>query len=84
MTQPIGGASFSPPSPYPSHDDPIDTAAQNFCRNASTVTEGYLCGEPTVVSNACRSPSNALDEFVCDDRKMGTFSMAFGTRSRTP
>jgi hypothetical protein len=41
-----------------------------FCRNADTVIEGFLCGEPTVVSNACRKPNNAFDEFVCDDAKM--------------
>jgi len=70
MTQPIGSGVGNPPSRYLSYDDPIDTAAQNFCRNASNVTEGFLCDETTVVSNACRSPTNAVDAFVCDDNKM--------------
>jgi hypothetical protein len=69
MTQPVGSGFYNPPSPHP--DDPIDTAAQNFCRSASTVTEGFLCDETTVVSNACRSPTSAVDAFVCDDKKMG-------------
>jgi hypothetical protein len=34
------------------------------------VTEGSLCDETTVVSSACRSPKNAFDAFVCDDKKM--------------
>jgi hypothetical protein len=33
-------------------------------------TEGFLCDEPTVTSNACRTPNNDIDEFVCDDKKM--------------
>jgi hypothetical protein len=41
-----------------------------FCRHADTVVEGFLCSEPTVVSNACRKPRNAIDEFVCDDPRM--------------
>lgn len=41
-----------------------------FCRDADTVIEGFLCNEPTVVSNACRKPNNAFDEFVCDEPKM--------------
>ena len=41
-----------------------------FCRHADTVVEGFLCSEPVVVSNACRKPRNAFDEFVCDDPRM--------------
>jgi hypothetical protein len=41
-----------------------------FCRNADTVVEGFLCSESLVVSNACRKPRNAFDEFVCDDARM--------------
>ena len=41
-----------------------------FCRDADTVIEGFLCNEPTVVSNACRNPTNAFDAFICDDKKM--------------
>jgi hypothetical protein len=70
MTQPIGSGFYCPPSAHLSYDDAIDNAAQRFCRNASTVTEGFLCDETTVVSKACRSPTNAVDAFVCDDKKM--------------
>ena len=31
---------------------------------------GALCDEDTVVSDACRTPSNAVDAFVCDDTRM--------------
>ena len=48
-------------------DVPIGLA---FCRNADTVVEGFLCSEPLVVSNACRKPKNAFDEFVCDEPRM--------------
>jgi hypothetical protein len=41
-----------------------------FCRDADTVVEGFLCGEPIIVSNACRKPTNAFDEFVCDEPRM--------------
>jgi hypothetical protein len=44
--------------------------ALRFCRDADTVVEGFLCGEPTVVSDACRQPHNRFDEFVCDDPRM--------------
>ena len=41
-----------------------------FCRGADTVVEGFLCNDPVAVSNACRKPNNAFDEFVCDDPRM--------------
>ena len=41
-----------------------------FCRQADTVVEGFLCSEPVVVSDACRKPRNAFDEFVCDEPRM--------------
>ena len=41
-----------------------------FCRGADTVVEGFLCSEPVVVSDACRKPRNAFDEFVCDEPRM--------------
>ena len=41
-----------------------------FCRHADTVVEGFLCSEPVVVSDACRKPRNAFDEFVCDEPRM--------------
>jgi len=47
-----------------------DARGLAFCRDADTVIEGFLCSEPTVVSDACRKPTNAVDAFVCDDRKM--------------
>jgi hypothetical protein len=42
-----------------------------MCKHADTVTEGFFCDEPTVVSNACRSPKNDFDRTICDDKKMG-------------
>ena len=45
MTQPVGSGFYYPPSRC--YEDPIETAGQSFCRNASTVTEGYLCDEST-------------------------------------
>ena len=41
-----------------------------FCREADSVVEGYLCDEPTVVSNACRKPHNSFDAYVCDEPRM--------------
>jgi hypothetical protein len=41
-----------------------------FCRSADTVVEGFLCSESVVVSDACRKPRNAFDEFVCDEPRM--------------
>jgi hypothetical protein len=43
---------------------------RDFCTRADTVVEGFLCNEPVVVSNACRKPNNAFDEFICDDPRM--------------
>jgi hypothetical protein len=43
---------------------------ETFCKTAHTVTAGALCDEPTIISDACRSPTNKLDAFVCDDPKM--------------
>jgi hypothetical protein len=71
MTQPIGGDCHGYTIPfYECHEDPIYKAAQGVCKNADTVATGFLCDEPTVVSNACRSPTNKLDAFICDDKKM--------------
>lgn len=47
-----------------------------FCRAADTVIEGFLCGESTVVSDACRKPTNAFDAFICDDPKMRALQWA--------
>jgi len=44
--------------------------ALRFCVEADTVIEGFLCSEPTVVSNACRDPKNAFDVYVCDEPRM--------------
>jgi hypothetical protein len=71
MTQPVGGYCRSPYD-YATTQDPAATTnpALKFCQHASTVTEGFLCDEPTVVSNACRSPTNDGDRFVCDDKNL--------------
>ena len=58
----------TPPSRAPAVSDVPSGLA--FCRDANTVVEGFLCSEPTVVSNACRKPRNAIDAFVCDDPRM--------------
>jgi hypothetical protein len=68
MTQPIGGDSRI--CHHDCYDDPIGEAAKSLCKNADTVTTGFLCDEPTVVSNACRSPQSKLDALLCDDKKM--------------
>lgn len=57
----------SPSSQARSRDSPWGLA---FCRDADTVVAGFLCNEPTVVSDACRKPTNAFDEFVCDEPRM--------------
>jgi hypothetical protein len=43
---------------------------RSFCDRADTVAEGFLCNDRVAVSNACRKPTNAFDEFVCDDPRM--------------
>ena len=40
--------------------------ALEYCSNAKTVTAGVLCDENTVISDACRTPTNSVDAFVCD------------------
>jgi hypothetical protein len=70
MANPISGFGRYTPIDHESYGDPIGKAAQSYCKHADTVTAGYLCDEPNVVSNACRSPKNAVDKLVCDDRKM--------------
>ena len=55
---------------YHQWNDPVEGSALEYCRGANTVTVGALCGEATVVSDACRAPNNAVDAFVCDDGKM--------------
>jgi hypothetical protein len=79
MTQPVApgarAACFdNPPDavecsapPTPSLPAP---AALRFCREADSVIEGFLCSEPTVVSNACRKPKNALDAYICNEPRM--------------
>jgi hypothetical protein len=71
MTQPVGGYSRNLYA-FTQNDEPATNAGLEFCRNATTVTEGFLCDEPTVVSNACRSPKIAGEAFVCDDKKMAS------------
>lgn len=67
MTSPISGSGSSP---WSSWTDSLDAEALDYCQNANTVTAGALCGEDTVVSDACRAPVSDVDAFVCDDRKM--------------
>ena len=51
-------------------DEPEANAGLEFRRKASSVAEGFPCDEPTVVSNACRSPRNEADAVLCDDKKL--------------
>jgi hypothetical protein len=69
MPDAISGSSrtYDEPSYY---DDHLSQAGLNYCRTAHTVTSGFLCAEDATVSNACRSPTNDVDRFVCDDQKM--------------
>ena len=60
--------SADPPSSKESARD--DPWGLTFCRDANTVAEGFLCNEPTVVSDACRKPNNDFDAFVCDEPRM--------------
>jgi hypothetical protein len=70
MTQPIGGYSRTAYDPTAQDETPATNAGLDFCRNANSVTEGFLCDEPTVVSNACRSPTNDVDKYVCNDKNL--------------
>ncbi len=71
MTQPIGGYGRSYDySRYDEQESSTNKTAREFCTTAKTVTSGFLCDEDTVISNACRSPTNDFDKFVCDDKKM--------------
>lgn len=56
-------------------DEPVPLRIQapraaGFCARADTVAEGFLCNDQLIVSNACRKPTNAFDEFVCDEPRM--------------
>lgn len=78
MTQPIGSGF----RPYEHPISDTEQAALDYCRKADSVTSGYLCDEPKVISDACRKPSHALDELLCDDQRMkqaqdGALSLAW-------
>jgi hypothetical protein len=49
---------------------PEIAAHHRLCSAADTVIEGFLCDDPTAVSNACRKPTNDFDRFVCDEPRM--------------
>lgn len=49
---------------------PTAETALEYCEHASGVVQGAFCGEDTVVSDACRNPTSAVEAFVCDDPKM--------------
>jgi hypothetical protein len=83
MTSPVHGpraSCFDPHAPGPpecAYEAPEPTYAERlkaeglrFCREADSVVEGFLCDEPTVVSNACRKPHDAFDAYVCDEPRM--------------
>jgi hypothetical protein len=56
MPDPI---SSSCPHYTPAYDDPIGEATQRYCKNADSVTSGYLCNEPTVGSYRMRAVPQA-------------------------
>jgi hypothetical protein len=81
MTSPVHGARascFDPQAPGPqacAYETPtcaerLRAEGLRFCKEADSVVEGFLCDEPTVVSNACRKPHNAFDAYVCDEPRM--------------
>jgi hypothetical protein len=63
---------YEPPAlaPTPRYAARLRAEGLRFCREADSVAEGFLCNEPTVVSNACRKPHNAFDAYVCDEPRM--------------
>ena len=82
MAPSVGLVSRAPTSPsldaFPSKPR---SSALRFCQEADGVVEGFLCSEPTVVSDACRAPSTTFDTFVCDDARMHTLQRTLLDRS---
>src|SRR6185436_2826889 len=58
------------PTPTPTPAERLRAEGLRYCREADSVVEGFLCNEPTVVSNACRKPHNSFDAYVCDEPRM--------------
>jgi hypothetical protein len=49
---------------------PQKSAGLDYCKHADSVASGFLCDEPKVVSDACRTPKDDFDKYVCDDRNL--------------
>ena len=57
-------------TPIARRDEHGAASHPTFCQRADTVVEGFLCNDPTAVSNACRRPKNDFDAYVCDEPRM--------------
>ncbi len=51
-------------------DTPTQASALKICRNADNLMTAYICDEPTVTANVCKTTSDQIESFVCDDKKM--------------
>jgi hypothetical protein len=65
-----GDCDYEPPTCSAGVAERLREPGLRFCREADSVVEGFLCDEPTVVSNACRKPGNAFDAYVCDEPRL--------------
>ena len=73
MTQGIGGYGSSNIDQWQRMQDEetsTNRAARDYCTHADSVISGALCGEDTVISNACRAGHGDLDQTLCDDRQL--------------
>jgi len=71
MPQPIGsyGRDYSYGN-WNEPEPPVSKAARDYCARAHSVISGYLCDEPTTISDACREGKSEVDRTLCDDRKL--------------
>jgi hypothetical protein len=67
---PLPDCAYEPPTCSAGIAESLRERGLRFCREADSVVEGFLCDEPTVVSNACRKPGNAFDAYVCDEPRL--------------
>jgi hypothetical protein len=73
MTQGIGGYGDSNYDAWrraQEEESPVNKAARDYCMHADSVISGALCGEDTVVSNACRAGHGDIDKTLCDDKEL--------------
>jgi hypothetical protein len=73
MTQSIGGYGSGDWNRWRDEADTsstVEQAAYRYCRNADSVISGALCGEPKVISDACRAGKSDIDKTLCDDKQL--------------